>query len=389
MTDQPLRETTDVQAPSSGDRANEWPSGIVAAVLAGLYWAYVIFSGTVVEMPGFTRFMSRLVAEGVWLLAFLIWWLTRRRIRWADRLLGLAAAAALGVATAALTHPTLPGAFLVMIGLPCMLTVWTFWVIVARRGPPAARRFGLVAAIMLGWTPFVLIRMNGLTGDMGFDVHWRWTRSAEELYLAQRAGVPTAHTVSTTGASTTGPAAASAALDPSPTDWPAFRGARRDGVVRGLTIGTDWNEHPPQRLWRHRIGPAWSSVAVVGDRLFTQEQRGESEAVLCLDAQTGQEIWAWTDPARFWDAQGGTGPRATPTYSHGRVYALGATGTLNCLDAATGERFWQRDLRTHAAETPIWGFSSSPLVVGGLIVVYAGGDHGKGLSNYLKTILLI
>jgi len=49
---------------------------------------------------------------------------------------------------------------------------------------------------------------------------------------------------------------ASAALDPSPTDWPAFRGARRDGVVRGLTIGTDWNEHPPQRLWRHRIGPS-------------------------------------------------------------------------------------------------------------------------------------
>src|SRR5262249_47441597 len=117
-------------------------------------------------------------------------------------------------------------------------------------------------------------------------------------------------------------------------DWPAFRGPQRDGTVHNVSVSTDWHTAPPRRVWKQRVGPAWSSVVVIGDRLFTQEQRGESEAVVCLDASTGGEIWTHEDAARFWDSVAGAGPRATPTFDGGRIFSLGATGIVNCLDAA-------------------------------------------------------
>ena len=84
---------------------------------------------------------------------------------------------------------------------------------------------------------------------------------------------------------------------------------------------------------------------------------------------------------RFWEKVGGEGPRATPTFADGRIYALGATGILNCLDAVGGARKWSRDIAAEAgAKPPLWGFCSSPLVVDGVVVVFAGGD--KGLLAY-------
>jgi outer membrane protein assembly factor BamB len=154
-------------------------------------------------------------------------------------------------------------------------------------------------------------------------------------------------------------------------------------VVRGVRVATDWNVAPPELVWRRRIGPAWSSVVVVGDRLFTQEQRGPQEAVVCLDAATGRTVWSHEDDVRHEDVQGGAGPRATPAFAGGRIFALGATGILNCLDAETGARKWRRDLAADAeTKIPMWGFSSSPLVVGDLVVVFAGCEAEKTLLAY-------
>jgi outer membrane protein assembly factor BamB len=124
-------------------------------------------------------------------------------------------------------------------------------------------------------------------------------------------------------------------------------------------------------------------MAVVGDRLFTQEQRGDTEAVVCLDTATGHEVWSHEDRARFWDGVSGAGPRATPAFDGGRIYSLGGTGILNCLDAATGKRLWTRNIAEESgASVPGWGFSGSPLVTGPLVVVYAGGPNEKGLLAY-------
>src|SRR5262249_35150369 len=126
------------------------------------------------------------------------------------------------------------------------------------------------------------------------------------------------------------------------------------------------------------------SVVVIGDRLYTQEQLGPKEAVVCLDISTGKTIWSHQDAVRHEDVQGGAGPRATPTFADGCIYSLGATGILNCLDAETGKHKWFRDIAADAeTKVPMWGFSSSPLVVADLVIVFAGNDRGDGEKTLL------
>ncbi len=177
--------------------------------------------------------------------------------------------------------------------------------------------------------------------------------------------------------------------DESVPDWPGFRGPLRDGIVRGVEIRTDWNANPPKRVWGHAVGDAWSSFAVVDGLLYTQEQRGDAgefEAVVCYDANTGEQIWEHRNEARFYDAQGGPGPRATPTLYEGRLYALGGTGILDCLDPLTGDEHWTTNVLEDAgSENIAWGMSASPLVYDDVVVVNPGrnGDNGKyGVAAY-------
>jgi len=220
------------------------------------------------------------------------------------------------------------------------------------------------------WT---MLRTDGLQGG-GSQLAWRWTPTAEERLLASAPPAPVAKTVDTPKEASPIPAVAAAApVAEAPAAWPGFRGRDRDGVTHAARIETDWAKSAPVALWRRPIGPGWSSFAVRGDKIYTQEQRGDSELVACYRLTTGEPVWVHQDATRFWESNGGAGPRATPTLAGDRVFAFGATGILNALNADTGALVWSHNVASDlGAKVPGWGFSSSPLVIDVAVVMFAG-----------------
>jgi outer membrane protein assembly factor BamB len=365
--------TTSQQVPPDWAKSLRlWP----VLALVALFWALqIVVAG--LNKSYFFGFLFSMAASALLILVSFAWWWTNRRIRLPDRLYGFVLIVGAGVIVTPLCHPSIGVFGVLTTGLPVVLTVWSLWMLLVARTSGAWYRLGSLAVVCVTWGFFTLIRIEGVNGELQADMRWRWSPTAEDRFLAEKARTASEGTESPTSP------AAEWAPSLTPGDWTEFRGPQRDGVIRGVTIATDWDTNPPRLLWRQPVGPAWSSVIVVGDRLFTQEQRGERETVVCYDAATGKELWAHGDAVRFWETVSGAGPRATPTFAGGRIYTLGAKGLLNCLDAATGKQHWSCDItKVAGAKVPLWGMSGSPLVVDGLVIVFAGGDGDQTLLAY-------
>jgi len=167
--------------------------------------------------------------------------------------------------------------------------------------------------------------------------------------------------------------------------WTNFRGPHRDGVYDETPVNTAWPAAGLPVLWKQPIGGGYASFVVADGKAFTIEQRRDKEVVAAYDVNTGRELWTNGWPALFSEMLGGDGPRATPTWDDGRVYALGATGELRCLKAETGERLWSRNILADNQATNLqWGMSASPLVVDDKVVVLPGGGAGKSVVAYNK-----
>ncbi|MDA1276281.1 MAG: PQQ-binding-like beta-propeller repeat protein [Verrucomicrobia bacterium] len=166
---------------------------------------------------------------------------------------------------------------------------------------------------------------------------------------------------------------------------PQYLGPQRNGRIDGVTLASNWDARPPERLWSQPIGLGWSGFAVLGMRAVTQEQRGEEEWVSCYDLGNGKLLWVHSDRARFSEAMGSDGPRATPTISGARVVTMGATGILNCLNLKDGTLIWTRDVLTeHKQRNLEWGKAASPLILEseGLVVVTAGREGTPTVLTY-------
>ena len=164
-------------------------------------------------------------------------------------------------------------------------------------------------------------------------------------------------------------------------DWTDFRGPRRDGHYTTAPIRTDWTTLKP--LWRQPIGGGYASFVVADGRAFTIEQRGSDEVVAAYDVLTGRELWTNGWNATFIESMGGPGPRATPTFHDGTLFALGATGELRALDASNGKIRWRANILEDAdAGNLNWGMAAAPLVVGNTVVTIPGGGNGRSMVAY-------
>jgi outer membrane protein assembly factor BamB len=365
-----------------------WP-GVVLVVLQWLAWLILPLVNPDAAIYGvlFAVFCG---------LAVLLWWLFFSRAPWSERLGAVVLMVLAVYATAFFVHRSISngmmGMMLPMYSIPALSLALVCWAVASRRFSAGLRRASFVGALAIACGAFTLLRTGGISGGGVSDLHWRWTETPEERLQAQAAEEPASLPL-------TGAAARTGA------EWPGFRGPNRDGIVHGERIATNWTTTPPVEIWRRPVGPGWSSFAVHGDLLYTQEQRGEDEIVACYNVTTGKPVWWHKDAARFWESNAGAGPRATPTLSNGRVYTLGATGIVNALDAGTGAVVWSRNAATDTGrKIPGWGFASSPLVVDDVLIVatagkllgldlatgnprWIGPDGGHGYSSpHLATI---
>ena len=213
-----------------------------------------------------------------------------------------------------------------ILAIPTLSVALVAWAAASRRLAPGSRGAAAALAVVLGCLPWILMRTDGINADGRSDFHWRWTMTREDRLLAQAAEEPKPLPPAPAPAEISKPPAASPVVElakppaapaadaPKPAapavtarraDWPGFRGSDCDGVIRGVQIATDWSQSPPTETWRQPIGPGWSSFAVNGNLVYTQEQRGRDEVVSC----TG-----WTPASRC-------GGIATPRGSGSRTPA--------------------------------------------------------------------
>lgn len=360
--------TSTSQQPESSDERQTlrlWP-GVVIVVLLALTRLVVP-----IVKPEATPFavMSGLAGG----LAVIVWWMAFSRARWKERFFGLGAMVLTLFATSLVVHESISkgmmGFMFPVYAIPCLCFAFVAWAAASRNLADGPRRAWMIVAMVIGCAGWTLVRTGGFSSTLDHEFAWRWSKTPEDRLLSHAGEKSFASSRTATVSVQPVPSPGKSA-----TSWPGFRGPGRDGIVRGVRIEADWTASKPVELWRQPVGPGWSSFAVNGGLLYTQEQRGEDEVVACYNLTTGAPVWSHRDTARFWESNAGPGPRGTPTLHDGRVYTFGATGILNALDAASGTVVWSRNAATDTkTKVPDWGFASSPLVVADMVIAAVGG----------------
>lgn len=153
-------------------------------------------------------------------------------------------------------------------------------------------------------------------------------------------------------------------------DWPNFRGPNHNGIS-SETAFKKTNDKPLKMLWDREVGSAFSSFAVVGDRVYTCGTQNKQQVLFALNAGTGAIVWQTPIEGEF-KQEFGDGTRATPTVDGDYVYILGALGHLMCVKAASGELVWDK----HFSHMPRWAYAGSVLIEGDLAIASAGASDG-------------
>jgi outer membrane protein assembly factor BamB len=351
-------------------RLRLWPAVLILAVMLAM-----VNGPKLIETDSMIVMMICLMLGPILgLLGMTIWWLFFSRVSWTEGFGVLLFGAICGGVLYAFAHPSM-GMSLFLAALPMVLTVSVAWLIVSFFLVWPVRRIGLLIAIGFTCFYYSLLKFEGVDGGFNADISWRWDKTAEEKYVASLVKASAVK-------KETAPEAVLAAVEG---DWVGFRGAGGDSVYSGDPISEDWATSPPKLLWKRSIGPGWSSFAVIGKYVFTQEQRDKSEVVTAHDAETGDPIWDFSYDARFEEYIAGPGPRSTPLFYEGRLYVVGAKGSVHCLDPSTGKKIWRAEMVNTEVKAPEWGFSCSPVAVGDVIVTIPGKPDNHAVVAFDKN----
>jgi len=168
------------------------------------------------------------------------------------------------------------------------------------------------------------------------------------------------------------------------TDWPQWRGPRRDAVSTDRGLLQAWPKEGPPLLWTAKgLGRGYSSVSIAGGKIFTMGDRGKEQFLIALDLASQKELWA----ARVGQPWGDGGPRCTPTVDGDLVYGLSPHGDLVCVETASGKERWRKNLPRdfHGHMMSGWGYSESPLVDGDKLICTPGGREATLVALNKKT----
>jgi outer membrane protein assembly factor BamB len=235
---------------------------------------------------------------------------------------------------------------------------------------------------------FIFLALIACTGaacrSTANDAHYAQLEANRQQQAAQPAASATAAPSPSPSASSS-PSPGQAPTETAKNYWTNFRGPRRDGKYEEANISTNWPANGLPVVWKQPVGVGHASFVVADGKAYTIEQRRSQEVVAAYDMNNGRELWTQKWNAAYTD-ETGDGPRATPTWDAGRIYALGATGELRCLDANSGAVIWGKNiLSDNQAKNLPWAMAASPLIVDDKVIVLPGGTSGKSVVAYNKN----
>lgn len=165
--------------------------------------------------------------------------------------------------------------------------------------------------------------------------------------------------------------------------WTQWGGPNRDFKIEaGASLASSWPEEGPPRLWQRPLGGGHAQILAEGDALYVVFRRGDDDMAAALDAESGKTRWekgfAAGDPYPGQVLEFGVGPNATPLLSGDRLYTVGFTGRMHCLDKASGETLWSHDLMGELDGKKLrFGYAAAPIAHGELVIALVGGEeHG-------------
>lgn len=160
-------------------------------------------------------------------------------------------------------------------------------------------------------------------------------------------------------------------------DWPTYLGSKGDGIVTNYELSANWENEPPEVLWRDNLGVGNSSISISNGKAVTMGNVDDIDTIWCLDENDGSVIWKYDYEEAQETPCGAIGPSSTPTIDGDRVYAVSGTGQLFCLDFASGNLIWSKSyVDDFQGRKPICGWAASPFIEGELLIVDPGATDG-------------